>query len=97
MLNILRNIACNEASDIDLVVRGIGEARLFSLIEESLHTTRQDMLLHVCSQLAFLNGTLADGDDVGLAGPVSRLQHSDGNGNPQIGHNEQAWNHSSCP
>lgn len=47
MLNILRNIACNEAVDIDLVVRGIGEARLFSLIEESLHTTRQEMLLHV--------------------------------------------------
>jgi hypothetical protein len=46
MLNILRNIACNEAVDIDLVVKGIGEARLFSLIEDSLHTTRQEMLLH---------------------------------------------------
>lgn len=56
MLNILRNIACNEASDIDLVVKGIGEARLFSLIEDSLTTssstvatsssTRQEMLLH---------------------------------------------------
>lgn len=47
MLNILRNIACNEAADIELVVRGIGEARLFSLIEESLHLNRDQLVEHV--------------------------------------------------
>lgn len=48
VLNILRNIACNEWSDIDLVVRGIGEARLYSLIEEALWSTKNDILTNVC-------------------------------------------------
>lgn len=47
MLNILRNIACNEAADIDLTIRGIGEARLFSIIEDALWKHDAAMLLHV--------------------------------------------------
>ena len=47
MLNILRNIACNEALDIELVVRGIGEARLFSRIEEVLWSNTPELLIHV--------------------------------------------------
>lgn len=44
---ILRNIACNDAADIDLALHGIGEARLFMILEEALYHTRFDMLLNV--------------------------------------------------
>lgn len=70
MLNILRNIACNEASDIDLVVKGIGEARLFSLIEESLNsTTRQEMLLHGL----YLVSNIATGTEAHRSAIMNRL------------------------
>lgn len=55
-IGILRNIACNDAADIDLVIRGVGEARLFHIIEEALYQTRYDMLLNVGTARAFRLG-----------------------------------------
>lgn len=49
---LLRNIACNHVNDIELVIRGIGEARLFALIEGALHSNNPALLLEHVSRMS---------------------------------------------
>jgi hypothetical protein len=46
-LNLLRNIACADSVDIEMVVRGIGEERLFWLLEDKLKSKREETVLQV--------------------------------------------------
>jgi hypothetical protein len=46
-LNLLRNLACADAADIEMVVHGIGEARLFELLEAKLWSSREETVLQV--------------------------------------------------
>lgn len=69
MLNILRNVACNEPGDVDLVVRGIGEARLGSIIEEVLRSPRQELVL----QGLYLVCNIATGTEGHRAALMNRM------------------------
>lgn len=69
MLNILRNVACNEPTDVELVVRGIGEARLGSIVEEVLRSPRQELVL----QGLYLVCNVATGTDGHRAALMNRM------------------------
>jgi hypothetical protein len=46
-LNLLRNLACADAADIEMVVHGVGETRLFELLETKLWSSREETVLQV--------------------------------------------------
>lgn len=69
MLNILRNVACNEPADVELVVRGIGEARLGSIVEEVLRSPRQELVL----QGLYLVCNIATGTEGHRAALMNRM------------------------
>ena len=46
-MGLLRNLACNSEADIAMTIQGIGETKLFTLVEEKMWSSREEIVLQV--------------------------------------------------
>eukprot|EP00158_Paraphelidium_tribonemae_P008457 Partr_v1_DN28582_c0_g1_i5_m73244 putative Armadillo repeat containing 8 len=58
-VNLLRNVACKEQSDIDMCFQGLGPARLMKIIEAKLQSAHEEIIL----QALYVVVNLATGSD----------------------------------